>query len=100
MIGSDSYRCDARHTVDERNQKIFQSRTRSVRVRWVAHPAIEGQRAGFPLLRTRARACGALPYLTNTKPGISTRRSRLNFFQELVVQNDADSVKDNRDRDR
>ena len=68
MIGSESYRCDARHGVDERKQKIFQSRTRSVRVRWVAHPAIEGQRAGFPLLRTRARACGALPYLANTKP--------------------------------
>ena len=98
MIGSDSYRCDARHRVDERKQKISQSRMRSVRVRWFAKTAIEGQRAGFPLLRTRARACGVLPYLTNTKPGISTRRSRLNFFQELVVQNDADSVKDNSDR--
>ena len=68
IFGSESHRWEARHQVDERKQKNSQSRTRSVRVRWVAHPAIEGQRAGFPLLRTRARACGALPYLTNTKP--------------------------------
>ena len=44
-------------------------------------------------VRTRhARSWPAPP-----KPGISARRSRLIFFQELVVQNDADSVKDNRD---
>ena len=66
MIGSDSYRCDARHQVDERKQKISQSRTRSVRVRWFAKTAIEGQRAGFPLLGTRARACGDLPSVGNT----------------------------------
>ena len=68
IFGSESHRWEARHQVDERKQKNSQSRTRSVRVRWVAHPAIEGQRAGFPLLCTRARACGALPYLANTKP--------------------------------
>ena len=67
MIGSDSYRCDARHRVDERNEKNSQSRTRSgVSVRWFVQTAIEGQRAGFPLLRTRARACGALPSVRGT----------------------------------
>ena len=66
MIGSESYRCDARHQVDERKTKKFQSRTRSVRVRSFASSAIEGQRGGFPLLLTRARACGDLPSVGNT----------------------------------
>ena len=68
IFGSESHRWEARHQVDERKQKNSQSRTRSVRVRWVAKFAIKGQREGFPLIRTRARACGALPYLANTKP--------------------------------
>ena len=66
MIGSESYRWEARHRGDERKQKISQSRTRSVRVRWFAKTAIEGQRAGFPKLRTRARACGDLPSVGGT----------------------------------
>ena len=72
IFGSESYRCDARHQVDERNEKNSQSRTRSVRVRSVAHSDIEGQRAGFPLLVTRARACGDLPSVRGTssaRPG-------------------------------
>ena len=66
MIGSESYRCDARHQVDERKTKISQSRTRSVRVRSLANIAIEGQRDGFPLLPTRARARGDLPSMRET----------------------------------
>ena len=66
ISGSESYRCDARHRVDELKQKISQSRTRSVRVRSFAHSAIEGQRGGFPKLRTRARACGDLPSVRGT----------------------------------
>ena len=54
ISGSESYRWEARHRGDERKQKISQSRTRSVRVRWFAKTAIEGQRAGFPLLCARA----------------------------------------------
>ena len=67
IFGSESHRWEARHQVDERKQKISQSRTRSVRVRWVAHPAIEGQRAGFPLLRTRARASTGHPIARRRK---------------------------------
>ena len=72
IIGSESYRCDARHQVDERKAKIFQSRTRSARVRLLANSAIEGQRGGFPLLPTRARARGDLPSVRGTssaRPG-------------------------------
>ena len=66
MIGSESYRCDARHQVDERKTKNFQSHTRSVRVRWFDKTAINGQREGFPLLPTRARARGDLPSMRGT----------------------------------
>ena len=63
MIGSESYRCDARHRVDERKEKNSQSRTRSVRVRLLANSAIEGQ----PKRSTQSastRAChGALRIL-------------------------------------
>jgi len=72
MIGSESYRCDARHQVDERKTKKIQSRTRSVCVRWFDKTAINGQREGFPLLRTRARARGDLPSVRGTssaRPG-------------------------------
>ena len=82
IFGSESYRCDARHRVDERKQKISQSRMRSVRVRSFARSSIEVQREGFPLIRTRARACGHLPSAP-PKPGISARRSRLIFFKNL-----------------
>ena len=80
VFGSESYRCDARHKVDERNEKNSQSRTRRVRVRWVAHPAIEGQRAGFPLLRTRARACGALLFYLSDNFVISPGRFSIEGF--------------------
>ena len=40
--------------------------TRSVREKLVARIATEGQRDGFPLTFTRARACGDLLYLKNT----------------------------------
>ena len=56
IFGSESYRCDARHQVDERNETISQSRTRSVRVFWLDNIAIEGQ----PKRSTQsasARAC-------------------------------------------
>ena len=89
MIGSDSYRCDARHTVDERKQKNFLARTRSVRVRWFARQAIEGQRGGFPLLITRARACGALPYLGNTSSALPEEKVKglgfVHFFHTTTT---------------
>ena len=66
IFGSESHRCDARHRNDARKEKISQSRTRSVRVRSFAHSTIEGQRGGFPKLRTRARACGDLPSVRGT----------------------------------
>ena len=66
IFGSESYRCDARHKVDERNEKNSQSRTRCVRVRLLVASAIEGQRGGFPLLPTRARARGDLPSMGET----------------------------------
>ena len=56
IIGSDSYRCDARHQFDERNEKIL-NLTRAANI------AIEGQRGGLPFIRTRSRACGDLPSL-------------------------------------
>ena len=67
IFGSESYRWEARHKVDERNEKNSQSRTRSVRVRSVVKTAIEGQRAGFPLLRTRARASTGHPIARRRK---------------------------------
>jgi len=66
ISGSESYRWDARHRNDARKEKISQSRTRSVRVRSLAQNAIEGQRGGFPLLPTRARARGDLPSVRGT----------------------------------
>ena len=89
ISGSESYRWEARHRGDERKQKISQSHTHSVRVRWFAKTAIEGQRAGFPKLRTRARACGDLPSVRGTSSALLKKKWRVwvafTFFILLLL---------------
>ena len=89
VFGSESYRCDARHRNDARKEKNSQSRTRSVRVRSFAHSAIEGQRGGFPKLRTRACACGDLPSMGKLRQRVRKKKWRVwvafTFFILLLL---------------
>ena len=66
MIGGDSRVWCACAQIDEPNRKKRESFTCNVRVRLVAQLAIKGKREGCALLFARARACGALPYLSET----------------------------------
>ena len=56
--------------IDERDEKKRELRTRNVRVRLLARPALRGKQEDFPLSCTRARVCGALPYLKGTSSAL------------------------------